>query len=297
MRARKLFTRYFTIAVIVFVLTGCAPNSFSIRLAYSRLDNNLYSRLNEYATFDDEQRTWIRSAAIDYQKWHRKTELPEYAEFFGKVAALLETNLPVGIDSVISIFETLESFSRRSYSQSPFANSVSFLSKITDSQVQQIASSFAEQNRQQLAHIRKHAELPGNQDRVDKIAKTFSRFGLSLNQDQRAIVENGLNKYVGDREDRVYAWQVWEGEFIRLLETRHQPGFAELMQQHIDQYQLQMELRFPARAHRNRDTAIETVVLLLNSLDATQRTSLANTLRDSSKILIAMGNSKQTEIL
>jgi hypothetical protein len=297
MKARELIAKFFAFAISVIVLAGCAPNNFSIRLAYSRLDNSIYSRLNDYATFDDAQRTWIRSAASDYQRWHRKTELPEYAAFFGDVASLLETNLPVDIDSVKIIFETLELFSRRSYSQSPFAHSVSFLSNITDSQVQQIASSFAEQNRQQIAHIRKHDEQPGNQDRVDKITKTLSRFNLTLNKDQKSIIKNGLNKYAGDRKDRVYAWQKWEAEFIRLLETRNQPGFEELMQEHIDQYQLQMELRYPARANRNRKTAIETVLLLLNSLDAAQRETLISTLRNSSKILIAMGNSKQTQIL
>ena len=297
MRARDLFAKYFTLVLTILVVAGCAPNNFSIRLAYSRLDNSIYSRLNEYATFDDDQRAWIQSTAIDYQRWHRKTELPEYADFFDKVATLLETNLPVEIDSVTFIFESLESYSRRSYSQSPFAHSVSFLGGITDSQVQQIASSFVEQNRLQLAHIKKHAELPDNQDRIDKLAKTFSRFGLSLNKDQRVIIDNGLKKYVGNREDRVYAWQAWEERFIRLLETRSQPGFEKLMQEHIDQYQLQMELRYPVRANRNRKTAIETVVLLLNSLDASQRAKLVTTLRDSSDVLIAMGSSKQTQIL
>ena len=297
MRAKDLFVNYFAFVIIVFVLAGCAPNNFSIRLAYSRLDNSIYSRLNEYATFNDDQRAWIQSAAIDYQRWHRKTELPEYADFFDKVAALLETDLPMEIDSVNFIFESLESFSRRSYSQSPFAHSVSFLSEISDSQVQQIASSFAEQNRQQIVHIQKHAELPDNQDRVDKTAKTFSRIGLSLNNDQRVIISSGLNKYVGNREDRVYAWQAWEERFIRLLETRNQPGFEKLMQEHIDQYQLQMDLRYPIRANKNRATAIETVVLLFNSLDASQRAKMVTTLRNSSQVLVAMGNSKQTHVL
>ncbi len=297
MIAKASFGQNIAIVCFTIVISACAPNNLSIRLAYSRLDNSIHKSFNEYATFDDEQRAWIRSAASEYQKWHRKSELPQYAILFNETASMLETTQPASNNDVARIFHSLESFSRRSFVRSPFSHSVPFLGKLTDEQVHQIDSSFAKQNERQLDHIRKHSVLSDNSERIDNMVRTLSRIGLKLNSDQRSISDRGLKQYVGNREDRVFAWQIWQDEFIRLLGIRNQPGVEALMQKHINQYQLQMELRYPERSTKNREIAIATIAQLLNSLTGIQREKLVSTLRDSSTVLVAMAASKQTELL
>ena len=91
MKSCSIYTKTLVLLLVAVVVAGCAPNNFTIRLAYSRLDNNIYKRLNQYATFDQQQRAWIESSALDYQVWYRQSELPGYARLFDEVANMIES--------------------------------------------------------------------------------------------------------------------------------------------------------------------------------------------------------------
>ncbi len=297
MHTRGSLSTYLALLFIAVVLAGCAPNNLSIRLAYSRLDNSISNSFNDYANFNEQQQAWIESAARDYQLWHRETELPGYARLFDHVAGLVEGGEPLDAGVVSGVFESLEEFSRRSYSHSPFAQSVPFLEALTDRQIEQIETRFAQQDEEQLEHIREHSAATGDDDRAARIAKNVSRIGLSLDQSQINIIKSGFDRYVGDREDRVTAWQTWQQQFTLLLAQRGQAGFSKSMQDHIDVYQLQMEIQYPERSAQNRATAIATITDLLNSLDDRQREDLATALRKYGNILVAMAESSQTTLL
>ena len=296
MKSCSIYTKTLVFLLVAVMVAGCAPNNFTIRLAYSRLDNNIYKRLNQYATFDQQQRAWIESSALDYQVWHRQSELPGYARLFDEVANMIESGETMSVDDVDQVMQSLETFSQAGFSQSPFAHSIAFLKTLDDNQVDEINAHFVEQDKQTLEHLREH-EDGGENDRTERITKTFSRIGLSLQDFQKDIIRNGLERYVGNREDRVTAWQNWQATFIQILETRNQPGFDPVMQGHIDQYQRQMEIQYPQRSAKNRMTSIETIAELINSLDPEQRSDFSIALRNYSTILVAMAESSQTTLL
>ena len=296
MKSCSNYTKTLVLLLVAVMVAGCAPNNFTIRLAYSRLDNNIYKRLNQYATFDQQQRAWIESSALDYQVWHRQSELPGYARLFDEVANMIESGETMNVDDVDQVMQSLETFSQAGFSRSPFAHSVAFLKTLDDNQVDEINAHFVEQDKQTLEHLREH-EDGGENDRTERITKTFSRIGLSLQDFQKDIIRSGLERYVGNREDRVTAWQNWQATFIQILETRNQPGFDAVMQGHIDQYQRQMEIQYPQRSAKNRMTSMETIAELINSLDPEQRRDFSIALRNYSTILVAMAESSQTTLL
>jgi hypothetical protein len=284
-------------AVILVTTTSCAPNNLNIRLAYSRLDNSIAKRLNTYASFDSEQKSWIESAAREYQIWHRKTELPGYAQLFDEVSTLLEQSGPVDEEAVSSVFLSLEIYARRSYSYSPFARSAAFLETLTDFQVEEIMDRFAQQDEEQLQHIREHVVASTKQDRTSRIVKNVARIGLKLEPNQEEIIRQGFARYIGKRQDRVTAWQSWQREFAALLKKRNEPQFGQAMQTHIDVYQQQMEIHYPERTARNHATTVATVTELVNNLNYHQRKDLVVALGKYSAIFVAMSASTQTTLL
>ena len=285
------------VLAIVVVMASCAPNDLSIRLAYSRLDNVLYERLSSYADFDEDQLAWIEAESREYQLWHRQTELPEYADFFARVATMVESGELLTTNDVDVLLVELESFSSRGYRHSPFANSTAFLKQISDQQVLDIARYFENKNTEWLQHLQKHDNALGNDERIDRLQSTLDRIDLSLNLEQRQILDSGFDQYIGRREDRITAWKNWQRQFLAILEDRSSENFSVLMPAHLDAYRRQMKVQYPERSEKNRQIAVQTVTDLLNSLDKTQRFRLITTLRTSEEVLASMAVSKQTTLL
>ena len=289
--------KYVLIAVIFLGVVGCAQNNLTVRLAYSRLDNTIYKRLNEYAEFNPQQKEWIKRAAQDFQVQHRKTELPRYAEYLDNLVSRLSETQTFSYVEVENVFRQLQLFSRSSYELSPFYNSVEFLQTLEDNQVTQVGASFDKRNREQLERIAEQAVDGSIESRVERTAKTLSRAGLDLNTRQKKILAEGFGNYVGKREDRVEAWQDWQQNFLRLLSARNESAFSEEMKNHLMQYQKQMELKFPARTKQNQATAIKTAQKILNSLEDDQTKALVRQLSKYRDIFTAMSKSNQTRIL
>ena len=292
----RFIVQVLVLAIIV-VMSSCAPNDLSIRLAYSRLDNVLYERLSSYADFDEDQLAWIEAESREYQLWHRQTELPEYADFFARVATMVESGELLTTNDVDVLLVELESFSSRGYRHSPFANSTAFLKQISDQQVLDIARYFENKNTEWLQHLQKHDNALGNDERIDRLQSTLDRIDLSLNLEQRQILDSGFDQYIGRREDRITAWKNWQRQFLAILEDRSSENFSVLMPAHLDAYRRQMKVQYPERSEKNRQIAVQTVTDLLNSLDKTQRFRLITTLRTSEEVLASMAVSKQTTLL
>jgi hypothetical protein len=64
------------ITVLCVVLAGCS----ALRLAYNQADEFSYWWLDGYFDFDDTQTPRVRNAIASWFAWHRRTQLPEYAE-------------------------------------------------------------------------------------------------------------------------------------------------------------------------------------------------------------------------
>lgn len=292
----RLISQLLVLAIIAMV-ASCAPNNLSIRLAYSRLDNVLYERLSSYANFNDDQLAWIEAESKAYQLWHRQTELPDYADYFSEIASLVESGELLTTKDVETLLVKLEYFSSRGYRHSPFANSTEFLQQVSDMQVLEMYRYFDKRNAQWLQHVQEQSNVLGNDERIDRLQAIFDRVGLSLNPQQRRILDKGFDRYAGQREDRIIAWTIWQKQFLIILEGRSSETFITRMQAHLDVYREQMKIQHPERSKKNKQIAIETVTDLLNSFTEIQRRQIVTTLRDSRDVLVSMAASKQTTLL
>ena len=296
-RSMSRFRKIFIPILLLVLLAGCAPNDLSIRTLYSRLDNTIYKNTLAYANFTPDQREWIKSAAREFQLWHRANELPAYAELAEDLASRLEQGGSFSREEVLDWFDTLEGLSDRSYVQLPVIRYVDVLSTLTDEQVAEIEATMQSQNAEQLARIREQESSDSNAGRIERLDRSLSRMGLSLNDEQRQIVDRGMRRYEGSRKDRVAVWSQWQAEFVTLLRARNDPGFEEAMASHIAVYRAQMEIQYPERSRRNTENAAQTVAELLNSITPDQRAEMIKRLRKTGDVLAAMATSEQTTIL
>ena len=61
-------------------LTGCS----ALRIGYSQAPDLVYWWLDGYVDFDGDQTPKVRDALAEWFAWHRRTQLPEYAELLVK---------------------------------------------------------------------------------------------------------------------------------------------------------------------------------------------------------------------
>ncbi len=60
----------------MFVLAGCSL----IRIGYGQADTLVFRWLDSYVDFDDAQSLRVRTALGEWFAWHRRTQLPDYAD-------------------------------------------------------------------------------------------------------------------------------------------------------------------------------------------------------------------------
>ncbi|NVD70777.1 hypothetical protein HUX88_09400 [Duganella sp. BJB1802] len=68
--------RRLLMVILLAVLAGCS----SLRLAYNHGDTLLYWWLDAYVDLNSDQKTWVKRDIDELFRWHRKTQLHDYAQ-------------------------------------------------------------------------------------------------------------------------------------------------------------------------------------------------------------------------
>ena len=75
------------LAALLLWLGGCSTST--LRLAYGQADTLLYWRLDSYLDFSSEQAPRVRESLARFMDWHRRTQLPRYAQELRRLQPLL----------------------------------------------------------------------------------------------------------------------------------------------------------------------------------------------------------------
>jgi len=277
-----------TVAVVTLLaLASCTTNSFVLGFFYGRMDNRMSERILEVATFTTAQEAEINAGVDQFFDWHRREELPRYAELLLEV----QRELAAGASSQASVLDHMDSirdFSRAAFRRSPFANSADFLQHLSDRQVTQIADHFEESDRKFLERLKQREKEGGEDRRFRAIVKNVGRFGISLNDDQQQILKKGLASIDNDPMDRHQLWNRWEEQLVTLLKNRNAPGFAGAVTAHLLVYQEQMQIHRARQSAGNRAIVAAMIDKLINSLDQRQRETLLVKLGETRSSLLKL---------
>ncbi|HPW84794.1 MAG TPA: DUF6279 family lipoprotein [Rhodoferax sp.] len=97
--------RWFAIISVLasaMIMGGCS----AVRLGYNNAPDLTYWWLDSYLDFDTPQTLRVRADLQTWQDWHRKEELPQYAELLKGLQPLV--NQTVSAEQVCSIYTTIE---------------------------------------------------------------------------------------------------------------------------------------------------------------------------------------------
>jgi len=144
--------RLLLIPILCVLLQGCS----AVRLGYGNADSLARWWIDQYVDLSPEQDGLVRERLLRFHAWHRKTQLPDYAELLRQGRAFA-TGQPTAKDALA----LSEGIIRRARTMADQAapDIADFLASIGPAQIERMSARFAEKN----ADFAKEAKLGENE--------------------------------------------------------------------------------------------------------------------------------------
>ncbi len=217
MRQRRL--RWLPVLGVLLALGACSLT----QLAYNRLDLVARWHLSDYVSLDDDQERQFDAAFAELWDWHRRTELPQYAEQLRMLAAAVEQPLTQ------PVLERL--LQRVQLRQAAVLDRVATLAcslapSLTDAQVDELLAALAEAR---FEFSENEVEAPESQQRRDDERELLSqsrRWLGSLTAAQRKLISEWGAQHSLIAAQWLAAQQRWDAAVAARLAERDQADFC-----------------------------------------------------------------------
>jgi hypothetical protein len=266
--------RLAVLALLLVTLLTSAGCSTGLKLAYQQLDRLALWTLGDYVSLDPQQKAAFRSEFTRLQAWHRSHELPRYSADLRALASAFGQS-PVPREPLDAALAQADAHAVRIWEQAR-PGTVKLIASLRDEQVEAIGKRLREQIRDDEAERRDETLDDRRKRWLRQQRKGLETWTGELNPAQKQLLAAGWEQGVAslptpaERETRRLAEA---DEFIRILASRHEPGFGARLSSNGDDRQ---------QTRRERDDARDRSLLiaLLQACDAPQRERLQRRLRE-----------------
>jgi hypothetical protein len=222
--------RVWVLLVLWPILASCTALQFT----YSTADWILLWRMDRYFDLSADQRSYLNGQAKSLHRWHRRTQLPQYAQFVRNFEQ--RTRQRLTREDVERVLASVEQFRVQLAEQAapPGAN---FLGSVTPRQVRHFQDQLAVEHRRLLSEIGMDQEARVRQ-RLATVSRTLTSWVGRLSSEQ----EHRIGQWIRDMPDLTDMW----------LEHRlsRQSALLELLDTSPNHSMLDQEL-FQWLAHAN----------------------------------------------
>ncbi len=215
--------------IIVLVFSTLPACSVVGGLWYERIDQIIANQFLEYASFTNEQATYVRQATLEFKYWNIKNELPKYKELISQFRLLDNRTTVDDIDDIYQKGMLLANNTRDFF----LPQIVDFCKAITNKQVEEMATYFDELMKDRRLELENDEE-----DFQGSLVKSFKRFfrfmGIKLNNDQINTIRILSSGIEDTREQSISERIQWNQQFIAILNLRQNENFEETFINHIN---------------------------------------------------------------
>ncbi len=279
---------YIAFALLLLSLGGCSM----VTVGYNHADWILRYWINDYTSFNEQQREEIRRDVDDYLRWHRRNALPEYIAFLKEVDAM--AGRTVDTADVARLNAEMDRLYRLTVTPTvrPAAH---ILSTLDSMQIEELRVTLANKNRELREEL-----LSGSEDEMlVRRAKNQIRFverlvgSLSSEQEDR-IREMSLRlpfatrDYLDQRESK-------QARLISLLKDRAaEDQLAELFTSWVDEPHSRASFQEQQKLTAYDSAMNEMVVGIFRMLTTEQKEHLHHKLADYIEDLQALHSAVDT---
>ena len=164
MRPRHAFLSRIIPLTFVLVVAGCS----TLRLGYANGDSFVYWWMNSYVGFTDQQKTWVKDDIEKFFDWHRRTQLPDYAQVLARTQQRLQR--PVKAEEVHDDFALMRQHAERMF-EFALPSLTTLALSLSPQQIANIERKFATNNEKYRKEYLRGSPQERQQRRFEKVMK------------------------------------------------------------------------------------------------------------------------------
>lgn len=259
------------LVVLVLALGACS----AVRLAYNQADRLLAWKIDDYVDLDREQQALFRQIFDGIWRWHRQTQLPAYA---GELEALAQKADGDGLGRADfdALLAQVERYADAINEQlQPLY--VQILPTLSEAQLTQIERRLADELAARV-EAREDSEKAAPGKRLQSRIEDW--IGRTTPAQQELIADWAGAGQATDPQWWIEWQRQWNRDFLALLQTRAEPGFAERSARFDAVHQVAHDPRLGPAVAEDRARFVDLLVELSGTLEPRQRQRFSGRLRD-----------------
>lgn len=266
----KLLLRAGGLLLLALLVGGC-----SVKFAYNNADRLLRWQVSEYVDLDREQKALLSARLDEFMTWHRRTQLPEYADQMYLWSQQLTDQ--VTPDQIAGIFEQMMLWGERMEDRGlPIAAEI--MAGLSDDQVARLAPRLELSNVEIAEPEFGVTEEEAQQSWAREFEDAMERFTGRLDIRQRNYIQRRAGAYQPERVLWAEYRRRWQADLLSLLDQRHSDEFAaafsELSRAREDYYGEQ----YTRVSEENIELSREVAAYVLSNLSQRQSDRLQDSL-------------------
>lgn len=280
--------RLIAVALLVVLLTACTNSKLIIAPLYNRLDDQIRSEFNKLADFNDSQTDMFEQAVGTFHVWHRRSEMPKYADLLQEIAGSIATPNATNLDDVAAWAKRAEHYSRDARECHPGNYLFGLMRSLTDQQITVIERRFNKERQKNTERYASQTREERIDRRLNNIVKWAGRIGLDFTEAQRGILRDGLTQQVSLRKEYYALSSDWNSTLFVLARNQGNPAYDKALADHVGKLWTLLEDAHPAEWHSIRDLWRNTIYTLITTLSDEQRNSTSRWLAKMGSTILAI---------
>lgn len=277
-RARRpMFRRSLaTPALLCLVLLGLA--GCGTQLLYNRLDTLLYFYISSQVSLQDPQAKDLKRQLQDFLDWHRRNELPRYAEFAEALAT--DAQHALGRDRIDLAGQNIETFWRESVLRGG-PDAARWLQQLALPQREELFASLAEDDADLRTELCTDSAEKRSKRRDKTFISTVEDWVGRLSEQQRTLVRQRLVTLTPTGCGWVEQRAAQRAELRHAVDTAaSDPAYAQTLARLMAQPEDRWDRQYRASFEANRARVIDLLAALDVTFTAKQRRRLSARLLD-----------------
>ena len=268
--------RWLVLFLCLFV-AGCSAT----RLVYNQLDWAIVWSLNGFFDLNDEQETQLRDAVARNLEWHRRTQLPRYAQFLRELDREFAGN--VSVETLARRYDETIVFWDEFILHAIPDISVFFLS-LDQTQIDDFLENLEDHNSELWDEYAGETAESRIRRRERAAIKNTRRVIGRLDAEQEDLIRN----YMSEMHDLAAEWmegrRVWQAEFHDLIRARPaEPEFSRRLTLFMIEPNRSDQIEYRRKVEENRQTVLEMCVALIEQMNDKQHARLSKRLNGFAK--------------
>ena len=266
----KILLRSGALVLLALLVGGC-----SVKFAYNNADRLLRWQVSEYIDLDREQKAVLSARIDEFMTWHRRTQLPEYADQMYLWSQQLTDQ--VTPEQIAGIFEQMLQWGERMEDRGlPIA--VEIMAGLSDDQVAELGPRLELSNAEIAEPEFGLSEEEAQQSWAREFEDAMERFTGRLDIRQRDYIQRKAAGYQPERVLWAEYRRRWQADLLSLLDQRQSDQFAAAFSELSRAREAYYGDKYTRVSEENIELSREVAAYVLSNLSQRQSDRLQDSL-------------------